>query len=96
MKYKKKLIRREIYYQKAKGNNILEIINDTFRVGSWYSRNEIKKELIGIYGRLAITPLEAISSHSILNYFDAIEKQHKKKKGYLLQKRKFYIMETKF
>lgn len=95
LKYKKKLIRREIHYQKANGNNILELINDTFQVGSWYSRNEIKKELIGIYGRLAITPLEAISSHSILNYFDAIEKQRKKKKGYLLQKRKFYIMETK-
>ena len=95
LKYKKKLIRREIHYQNANGNNILELINDTFQVGTWYSRNEIKKELIGIYGRLAITPLEAISSHSILNYFDAIEKQRKKKKGYLLQKRKFYIMETK-
>ena len=96
LKYKKKLIRREIHYQKANGNNILEIINDTFQVGSWYSRNEIKKELIGIYGRLAIIPLEAISSHSILNYFEAIEKQRKKQKGYLLQKRKFNIMETKF
>ena len=95
LKYKKKLIRREIHYQKANGNNILEIINDTFQVGSWYSRNEIKKELIGIYGRLAITPLEAISSHSILNYFEAIEKQRKKQTGYFLQKRKFYIMETK-
>lgn len=96
LKYKKKLIRREIHYQKANGNNILEIINDTFQVGSWYSRNEIKKELIGIYGRLAITPLEAISSHSILNYFDAIEKQHKKKKGYLLQKESFTLWRQNF
>ena len=96
LKYKKKLIRREIHYQKANGNNILELINDTFQVGLWYSRKEIKKELIGIYGRLAIIPLEAISSHSILNYFEAIEKQRKKQKGYLLQKRKFNIMETKF
>ena len=60
------------------------------------TKKEIKKELIGIYGRLAITPQKAISSHSILNYFEAIEKQRKKQKGYLLQRRKFYIMETKF
>lgn len=96
LKYNKKQIQKELHYQKANGNNILLIINDTFQVGRWYSRKNIKEELLEIYRRLNIHLFEAITSHSILKFFDAVEKQRKKQKGYLLKRRKFNIMETKF
>lgn len=76
------------YHKKATGTEVLQDIYNSFEVGQWYSREFIKKEILRIFKLFGITPKKAVTSHTILDFFIAKEKERKKVKGYYLIRKK--------
>lgn len=92
LKYNRKKIKEAMiladYHKKVTGTEIQQMIYNTFEVENWYSREFIKTKIIKIFKELGITPKKAITSHTILDFFIAMKKEQKRKKGYYLIKKK--------
>lgn len=92
LKYNRKKIKEAMiladYHKKVTGTEIQQMIYNTFEVENWYSREFIKTRITKIFKQLEITPKKAITSHTILDFFIAKEKERKRKKGYYLIKKK--------
>lgn len=72
------------YHKKSTGTEVIELIKNSFQAEKWYSASYIKNEIKRIYDILQITPPEAVTSHTINEFFKAIEERRKKGRGYLL------------
>lgn len=72
------------YHEKSTGTEVIRLIKNSFQAGKWYSASYIKKEIKRIYGILCITPPEAVTSHTIKEFFRAVEERRKKERGYML------------
>ena len=75
--------------EKASSKDVLELINTYFCVGCWYSRKYIKEKLSKIFSVMEIPRLNAVTSSTIREFFEASESNRKKQKGFLLLSRKF-------
>ena len=92
LKYNRKKIKEAMiladYHKKATGTEVLQVIYNSFETEHWYSRDFIKKEILRIFGVFGINPKKAVTSHTILDFFIAKEREKKKVKGYYLIKRR--------
>ena len=77
------------YSNKSTGTEVIQLIKNSFQAGRWYSATYIKSEIQHIFDALHITPPKAITSHTINDYFKAIEQRAKKGRGY-------YLIECRF
>lgn len=73
----------------SKGTEALELIYNKFKADVWYKASYIKSQLTNIFTKLNIPHPQAITSHTILEYFDAVDKRKKDARGYLLLSPKF-------
>ena len=73
----------------SKGTEALELIYNKFKADVWYKASYIKSQLTDIFTKLNIPHPKAITSHTILEYFDAVDKRKKDARGYLLLSPKF-------
>lgn len=72
------------HHEKSTGTEVIKLVKNSFKAEKWYSASYIKNEIKRIYDLLHITPPEAITSHTINEFFIAVEKKTKKERGYLL------------
>lgn len=92
LKYNRKKIKEAIivadYHAKIKGTEVSQTIYNSFEAGKWYSRKFIKEEIGRIFKLFGIVPKKAVTSHTILDFFHAVESKRKNIKGYQLAMRK--------
>ena len=88
LEYNRKKIKEAIilvqYRKCATGVEVRKIMQNSFKVGKWYSAKEIKTEIKRIYDILNIELKRAVTSHTILDFFEATPRQHYKKRGYFI------------
>lgn len=72
-----------------RGNEAQKLLNLDFQIGAWYSAENIKSKLKQICKDLDMKPLKAVTSHTILDFFEAKPQQRGKKRGYLIIRKKF-------
>lgn len=92
LKYNRKKIKEAMiiadYHTKITGTEVSQMIYNSFEVGIWYSRKLIKEEINRIFNLFGIESKKAVTSHTILDFFHAVEKKQKNIKGYQLTMRK--------
>lgn len=92
LKYKTKAMKEAIilhdYHNKAHGTEAFMLLNNSFSEGQWYSSSQIKSEISRIFKLLDIHPAKAPTSHTICEFFEAIEKKQNNVRGYLIIKSK--------
>ena len=76
------------YHTKVTGTEVSQMIYNSFETGKWYSRKFIKEEISRIFKLFGIVPKKAVTSHTILDFFHAVESKRKNIKGYQLTMRK--------
>ena len=74
------------YRQRTTGVEAKQLLQNSFEVGKWYPKRYIIDEITRIFRLLNITPRKAISSSTILDFFEAVPSQRNKKKGFLIQR----------
>lgn len=84
LKYVEKKIKEEIILTQRKGNKVIRLIKNTFRVGNRYSNEKIVNELTRIFEILNIHPEEHIEPKLINVYYQATPCWVGKKRGYQL------------
>lgn len=75
------------YNEKIRGTEMFKLVNNIFQEGKWYEVAFIKKELSRLYKLLGIEPLQAVTSHTINDFFLADYQRKKIGRGYYLIKR---------
>lgn len=92
LKYNRKKIKEAMiladYHKKATGTEVLLFIANSFEVGKWYSAKYIKEELTRIFNLVGLNPKKAITSHTINDFFYAVQCKRQQTKGYQLIKSK--------
>ena len=88
LNYREKLIREAVilkrYREKSTGGEAIQLIKNTFKEGCWYKDSFIKKELKRIFKVLDINYPKSITSHTIGDFFEYVDKPTKKDRGKLL------------
>ena len=88
LNYREKLIREAMilkrYREKSTGGEAIMLIKNSFKEGCWYKDSFIKKELKRIFKVLDINYPKAITSHTIGDFFEYVDKPTKKDRGKLL------------
>ena len=69
--------------------DIIKLVNATFHINQWYSASTIKKELTNIFRVMNVPHPNAITSHTINDYFIAENKKRKEGRGYFIIKPRF-------
>ena len=73
------------------GRTVLELVNNAFQTGQWYSRKQIKDKLSKIYKQTGTLSPKAVTSFTIFDFYNASESNKKKNKGFYLITRKFEL-----
>lgn len=78
------------YHERTTGVEVRTLMQNSFEIGKWYTKKYIKAEINRIFGIFNIAPRKAVTSHTILDFFEAIpcerRRDGKKLKGYLIQR----------
>ena len=85
----KKAIIVKRHKEQSTSTDIIKLINVTFQAYHWYSAKTIKRELNNIFKTFNVPHPKAITSHTINDYFVAVEKKKKGERGYLILKPHF-------
>lgn len=84
LKYNQKKLKEEMILCQRKGNKVVNLIKNTFKIGNRYSNDFIVKELTRIFDLMHIHPEKDITSRMIMDYFQVVQCWVKKNRGYLL------------
>lgn len=84
LSYSEKKIREEMILTQRKGNKVVRLVKNIFKVGNRYSNEKIVNELTRIFEMLNIHPEEDIEPKLINLYYQAIPCWVGKKRGYQL------------
>ena len=88
-------LRQAIIIKKHQDNacstDAIKLINATFYSQQWYSADDIRSNLREVFLALNIPHPKAVTSHTIREYFDAVEKKRKGKRGYFLRSPRFAV-----
>ena len=84
LKYNNKKMHEELILMERKGNKVIRLIKNTFKIGQKYTNEIIVNELTRIFNLLGIHPEKAITGKMILDYFQACTWRSNQKRGYLL------------
>ena len=72
------------FNEKARGNEVQQLIANSFSAGQWYSASYIKSEILRIFNLVGLKPQKAVTSSTITDFFEAEKREHNKKRGYYL------------
>lgn len=88
LKYNRKRINEAMiliqYHKRTTGVEAKQLLQNSFEIGKWYTKKYIKEEIMRIFELLHITPRRAVTSHTIVDFFEAKPCERKKQKGYLI------------
>ena len=88
LKYSVTKIKRELILKKhqlkSHCTDTIELILAYFYPQRWYSASEIKKKLREIFKKMEVPTVKAITSHTINDYFEAVEEKRHTGRGYYL------------
>lgn len=84
LNYNEKKIREAMILKERKGNKVIRLIKNSFRVGEKYSNQKITDELSRIFSILNIHPEKAIKGSMIKDYFQVTEYKSGNTRGYKL------------
>lgn len=84
LNYSQKKINEEMILSQRKGNKVIKLIKNTFRIKGRYSNEKITNELTRIFSMLNIHPEKTIKGSMIKDYFQAVECWIGKERGYQL------------
>lgn len=84
LKYNEKKIKDEMILAQRKGNKVIRLIKNTFKVGSIYTNEKIVNELTRIFASVGIHPEKKIKGSMIKDYFQATDWRNGKNRGYQL------------
>lgn len=79
------------YKGKISGRTVLELVNNAFHAGQWYSRKEIKDKLSEIYKATETRSPKSVTSLTIFEFFNASVSDKRNSKGFYLISRKFEL-----
>lgn len=84
LNYSEKKIREEMILTQRKGNKVIRLIKNIFKVGNRYSNEKIVDELTRIYEKLNMHPEEDIKPKLIKLYYQAVPFKSGNIRGYQL------------
>ncbi len=84
LNYSQKKIREEMILTQRKGNKVVRLIKNTFKVGNRYSNEKIVNELTRIFEILNIHPEEDIKPKLIMLYYQTVPFKSGNIRGYKL------------
>lgn len=84
LQYSKKRIKEAMILKQRKGNKVIRLIKNTFKVGNRYTNAKITEELSRIFGMLGIHPEKTIKGSMIKDYFQVKEWRTANTRGYTL------------
>lgn len=84
LNYSEKKIKEEMILSQRKGNKVIRLIKNTFKVGNRYSNEKITNELTRIFEVLNIHPEEDIAPKIIMLYYQAVPFKSGDIRGYQL------------
>ena len=84
LNYSEKKIKEEMILSQRKGNKVIRLIKNTFKVGNKYSNEKIVNELTRIFKILNIHPEKTIKGSMIKDYFQVVDWRDGKSRGYQL------------
>lgn len=84
LNYSEKKIREEMILTQHKGNKVVRLVKNIFKVGTRYSNEKIVNELTRIFEALNIHPEKTIKGSMIKDYFQTVDWRDSKNRGYLL------------
>ena len=76
------------HQQEKHSTDTIDLINASFQPHHWYSSKVIKSKLIEIFSELNIST-KGVTAQTIKEYFEAVDKRTKSKRGYLLINTRF-------
>lgn len=79
------------YEGKISGRTVLELVNNAFHAGQWYSRKDIKDKLTEIYKATETRSPKSVTSLTIFEFYNVSVSNKKNSKGFYLISRKFEI-----
>lgn len=74
---------------KACCTDTIQLVLATFHSQKWYSAKEIKEKLRDIFKTMGVPTGKGVTSHTIKEYFEAVEERKHKGRGYYLVKPRF-------
>ena len=89
LNYIDRKIKEEMILTQRKGNKVIRLVKNIFKVGNRYSNEKIVNELMRIFEMLKIHPEENIEPKLIMLYYQAAPCWVGKKRGYQLISEKF-------
>ena len=84
LKYNQKKMNEEMILSQRKGNKVVLLIKNTFKIGNKYTNEKITEELTRIFNLLHIHPEKTIKGSMIKDYFQVVEWRNKNNRGYML------------
>jgi len=84
LNYSKKKIKEEMILTQRKGNKVIRLVKNIFKVGNRYSNEKIVNELTRIFEMLNMHPEEDIESKLINLYYRAFPSKSGNIRGYQL------------
>ena len=83
-KYNQKKMNEEMILCQRKGNKVVLLIKNTFKIGNKYTNEKITEELTRIFDLMHIHPEKTIKGSMIKDYFQVVEWRDKNNRGYML------------
>ncbi len=84
LEYCQKKIEEEVILKQRKGNKVVKLIKNSFKVGCKYTNDFIQAELTRIFNIVHIHPEKPIRPCMIQDYFQTVDWRRNKKRGYRL------------
>ena len=84
LNYNQKKMNEEMILAQRKGNKVIKLIKNAFKIGNRYSNEAIVNELTRIFDMMHIHPEKDITPKIIMDYFQSVKCWVGKKKGYQL------------
>ena len=84
LNYNQKKMNEEMILAQRKGNKVIKLIKNAFKIGNRYSNEAIVNELTRIFDIMHIHPEKDITPKIIMDYFQSVKCWVGKKKGYQL------------
>ena len=84
LKYNQKKMNEEMILSQRKGNKVVLLIKNTFKIGNKYTNEKITEELTRIFDLMHIHPEKTIKGSMIKDYYQIKEWRNEKNRGYIL------------
>ena len=84
LKYNQRKMNEEMILSQRKGNKVVLLIKNVFKVGNKYTNEKITEELTRIFDLMHIHPEKKIKGSMIKDYYQVKEWRNEKNRGYIL------------